>query len=100
MLYRRAAPGVSASRNRLAFHRGFGRMHMPDARRYDLVISDIDGCLQPESSGTMDLHELARVAEHNEQAAARRDRPLVTLCSGRPQPFVEALCKLLRVVGA
>lgn len=70
-----------------------------NGRRFDLVISDIDGCLQPESSGPIHLADIVRIAEHNERAAADADRPLLTLCSGRPQPFAEALCKLLRISG-
>lgn len=65
------------------------------SRRYDVVFCDIDGCLAPESSGPMDVASLAKVAEHNRLAQSRRDRPVVTLCSGRPQPFAEAMCKLI-----
>jgi hydroxymethylpyrimidine pyrophosphatase-like HAD family hydrolase len=65
------------------------------SRRYDVLFCDIDGCLAPESSGPMDVASLAKVAEHNRVAQARRDRPVVTLCSGRPQPFAEAMSKLL-----
>ena len=70
-----------------------------NARRFDLIICDIDGCLQPESSGPIDLAEIARVAEDNLRAASHADRPLLTLCSGRPQPFAEAMCKLLHIYG-
>lgn len=59
------------------------------------IISDIDGCLAPESSAPLDAPRLAMLAEHNRLAQERRDRPIVTLCSGRPQPFVEALCRLI-----
>ena len=60
-----------------------------------LILCDIDGCLSPESSDPMDIAALTKVAHHNTHAAARLDRPLLTLCSGRPQPFVEGMCKLL-----
>lgn len=63
--------------------------------RFDLIVSDIDGCLQPESNDAMDLESLARVARWNALAVERRDRPIVTVCSGRPQPFAEAMCKLI-----
>jgi len=43
----------------------------------------------------MDVASLAKIAEHNRLARERRDRPVVTLCSGRPQPFAEAMCKLI-----
>lgn len=36
-----------------------------------------------------------RIAEHNRLAQCRGDRPVLTACSGRPQPFVEAMCRLL-----
>ena len=63
--------------------------------RFDLVVSDIDGCLQPESNEAMDLESLSRIAAWNREAAGRGDRPMITLCSGRPQPFAEAMCKLI-----
>lgn len=63
--------------------------------RFDLVIADIDGCLAPEGSEAMDIESLAKIAEHNRLARERRDRPLVTVCSGRPQPYAEAMCKLI-----
>ena len=38
---------------------------------------------------------LAAIAEHNRRAERDRDRPVITFCSGRPQPFAEAMCRLL-----
>jgi hydroxymethylpyrimidine pyrophosphatase-like HAD family hydrolase len=64
-------------------------------RRFDAIICDIDGCLAPESAAPMDTAALAEIAEHNRLAQERGDRPVMTLCSGRPQPFVEAMCRLL-----
>jgi hydroxymethylpyrimidine pyrophosphatase-like HAD family hydrolase len=64
-------------------------------RRFDAVICDIDGCLAPESSDPMDAEGLARIAAHNRQAQEAGDRPVLTVCSGRPQPFAEAMCRLL-----
>lgn len=66
------------------------------SRRYDLVICDIDGCLSPESSDPISIHKLAEVARYNELAKSQQDRPLVTVCSGRPEPFCEAMCRLLQ----
>ncbi len=63
--------------------------------RFDAVVCDIDGCLSPEHSGPMDARGLARVAEHNRLAQEVGDRPVVTVCSGRPQPFAEAMCRLI-----
>ncbi len=67
---------------------------MPD-RRFDAVICDIDGCLSPESSGPMNAGLLAEIAAWNVAAIETGDRPIVTLCSGRPQPFAEAMCRLI-----
>jgi hydroxymethylpyrimidine pyrophosphatase-like HAD family hydrolase len=64
-------------------------------RRFDAVICDIDGCLAPESSDPIDAAALAKIAEHNRLAQQHADRPVVTVCSGRPQPFAEAICRVL-----
>ncbi len=73
----------------------------PDQRNADraslpfaAVICDIDGCLCPESSAPMDAASLARLADHNRRAGEGLAVP-ITLCSGRPQPFVEAMCRLI-----
>lgn len=63
-------------------------------RRFDAVICDIDGCIAPEASVPMDAGRLAELAAWNREAAAAGDRPVVTYCSGRPEPFVEAICRL------
>lgn len=64
-------------------------------RKFDAIFCDIDGCLAPESGAPLNAEVLARLAAHNRLAVARQDRPVITLCSGRPQPFVEAMCRLL-----
>jgi hypothetical protein len=64
-------------------------------RRFDAVICDIDGCLGPESAAPLDSEALVKVAEHNRRAIRDGDRPIVTVCSGRPQPFAEAMCRFM-----
>lgn len=65
------------------------------------ILCDIDGCLGPESSQPLDAHALAAIARHNhlaQHAHAAHDPaapPVLTLCSGRPQPFAEALGRTL-----
>ncbi len=61
---------------------------------HDLVLCDIDGCLTPENPVVIDRRHLSLIAERNERA---RDQglALITLCTGRPQPFAELLCRLL-----
>ncbi len=68
--------------------------HAPNSA-FDLIICDIDGCLGPESTAPLDVNKLARVTAHNVQALQQRDRALITLCSGRPLGFVEAMSRLL-----
>jgi hydroxymethylpyrimidine pyrophosphatase-like HAD family hydrolase len=63
--------------------------------KYDAVICDIDGCLSPESHAPINISGLSKLAEHNRLAIQHRDRPIVTLCSGRPIGFVECLCRLV-----
>ncbi len=67
----------------------------PSTGRFDAIVCDIDGCLSPEHSGPMDAHALARIADWNREAQERDERPALTLCSGRPQPFAEAMCRLI-----
>lgn len=84
--------------------------------RFDLIIADVDGCLTPEGPHPFDLHALAQIAAHNKAAFTRpvppasqlsgfespspnpdplAPLPPITLCTGRPQPFAEALCRLI-----
>ena len=65
------------------------------AGAYDAVLCDIDGCLLDEAGGPLNLGHLAAVADHNARAKADRDRPLVTVCTGRPQPFAECICRAI-----
>ena len=62
---------------------------------FDAVLCDIDGCLLDEAGGPLNLDGLAAVAEHNSRAKADRDRPLVTVCTGRPLPFAECICRAI-----
>lgn len=70
------------------------------AGRFDAVVCDIDGCLVDEGGGAFDLDALAQIAAHNRRARERGDVPVVTLCTGRPQPFAEAISRLIGNAGA
>lgn len=63
-----------------------------------LIISDIDGCISPEESRAWDMDLFASLAAAS-RAASAGDSPLapMTLCTGRPQPYVEVLMKLLDI---
>lgn len=62
---------------------------------FDAVVCDIDGCLCDENGEPFDLTNLAHVREHNERAISAGDRPIVTVCTGRPIGFAEAMTRLI-----
>jgi hydroxymethylpyrimidine pyrophosphatase-like HAD family hydrolase len=64
--------------------------------KFDLVICDIDGCLSPEAAIPMNVAGLTELAHYNRVAMETAEQARVTLCSGRPLPFVEALCRFLQ----
>lgn len=64
-------------------------------RRHDVILFDVDGCLVSEHTDALDIPALARVAEYNRIAIEKRDRPEITLCTGRPQAFAECMTRLL-----
>lgn len=62
---------------------------------YELIVSDIDGCISPEESAGWDLEVFTDLAN---LVRGGDNPPLpLTLCSGRPQPYVEVLMKLLDI---
>ena len=62
------------------------------------IIADVDGCLSPEEAVPWDLERFWEIAQISREAATGRGTvaPL-TLCTGRPQPYVEVLLKLLGI---
>lgn len=66
-----------------------------NARRFEAVITDIDGCLGPESAAPLDAPLLAQIAEYNIRAKRDRSVASITVCSGRPLPYAEAVCRLI-----
>ena len=59
-----------------------------------LIVADIDGCLIPGQGEAFDLEIFQAVQEINRQAQSDSHIPAITLCSGRPQPYVEAVIQL------
>jgi hydroxymethylpyrimidine pyrophosphatase-like HAD family hydrolase len=60
-----------------------------------LIVSDIDGCLGPGEGQPYDLEVLGRVAECNRRAKRGEGTPAVTLCSGRPAAYVDAMMQAI-----
>ncbi len=56
-----------------------------------LIIADVDGCIAPEEAVSWDFTQFALLA------AGVRGLNNLTLCTGRPQPYVELLAKLLDI---
>ena len=62
------------------------------------IIADIDGCITPEESVPWDLDLFWKLARISRDASEGRGRNApMTLCTGRPQPYVEVLAKLLDI---
>lgn len=63
-----------------------------------LIVTDVDGCVTPEDSAPFDLaHLTPLIALLRGSACKTNTLPPVTLCTGRPQPYVEVLAKLLDI---
>lgn len=63
-----------------------------------LIISDVDGCLTTEASEAWDQEHLLELGRRQRAALAGKGTMApITLCTGRPQPYVEAMMKLLGI---
>ncbi len=60
-----------------------------------LVVVDIDGCLTPGEAQPWDFSVLQFVAEWNRKARADARQFAVTLCTGRQEPYVEAMMQAI-----
>ena len=63
-----------------------------------IILSDIDGCISPEESMAWNEALFGRFVRICRAAAAGEGSlPPLTLCTGRPQPYVEVLLKILDI---
>ncbi|MEW5717570.1 MAG: HAD hydrolase family protein, partial [Chloroflexota bacterium] len=60
-----------------------------------LVVVDIDGCLTPGEAAPWDFSVLQFVADLNRRARADARQFAVTLCTGRQEPYVEAMMQAI-----
>ncbi len=60
-----------------------------------LAVLDVDGVLTEGEGRPLDLALLADLADLNRRARADPARPAVTLCTGRPAPYVEVLVQAI-----
>lgn len=61
-----------------------------------LIVSDIEGCISHAKGVPLDLLVLNKIQSYN-LSTKKTGLPQLTLCSGRPQPFVEAFSQMLAV---
>jgi hydroxymethylpyrimidine pyrophosphatase-like HAD family hydrolase len=59
------------------------------------VLADVDGCLTAGEGRPIDLEVLADVARVNERSRSDPTIPAVSLCTGRPAPYVEVLVQAI-----
>ena len=63
-----------------------------------LILADIDGCISPEESCAWEGDLFEQFAALSRAASAGTGTlPPLTLCTGRPQPYVEVLMKILDI---
>ncbi len=63
------------------------------------IVTDLDGCISPEESIPWNLERFFEFAQISHDAAAGRGTVApMTLCTGRPQPYAEALLKVLGIM--
>src|SRR6266568_9038600 len=60
-----------------------------------LIVADVDGVLSLGEAAPFDFAVLQRLAEVNDRARHEPQHPAVTLCTGRPAPYVEVLMQAI-----
>ena len=60
-----------------------------------LIVTDIDGCLTSGGISRFDLAFFQEIQRWNRAARCNPSVPPITVCTGRPQPYVEAIVQLM-----
>jgi hydroxymethylpyrimidine pyrophosphatase-like HAD family hydrolase len=60
-----------------------------------LIVADVDGVLSHGEAAPFDFVVLQHLAEVNDRARHNAQYPAVTLCTGRPAPYVEVLMQAI-----
>lgn len=61
----------------------------------DLVVLDIDGVISDGEAHPLDLALMGELAALNRRARQQAGRPAVTLCTGRPAPYLEVFLQAI-----
>ena len=72
-------------------------MHLDLVRPIRVYACDIDGCLAAPGHAAYDLERLHAIAELNRASATDPTVPALTLVTGRPHPYVDAVMQVLDV---
>jgi hypothetical protein len=70
-------------------------MSPPPGEPIKLFICDVDGCLAPANHGSYDLSALLELRRLNRLSRSDDHVPPLTLLTGRPVPYVDALLQIL-----
>lgn len=69
---------------------------MPEPRNpISLIVLDIDGVVSDGEASPLDLGFLSQLASFNAARPNRESLPAVTLCTGRPAPYVEVMLQAI-----
>lgn len=60
-----------------------------------LILLDIDGCLTPGEASPLNFPVLQKLQQANRRAAEDPSAPGLTLCTGRPEPYVELMIQAM-----
>lgn len=72
-------------------------MTLQPGRRIEVFACDIDGCLAAAEHAPYDLTALRRMAELNALSRVSADVPALTLVTGRPHAYVDAVTQVLGI---
>src|SRR5436309_3503390 len=73
--------------------KGWQRQRMPGGVR--LVLLDIDGCLTAGEASPLNFGVLEQLQQVNRRAAEDPMVPAISLCTGRPEPYVELMTQAI-----
>lgn len=61
----------------------------------EIIVADVDGCLSAGVGKIFNLDKFKRIQELNERSKTEDMIPALTVCSGRQQPYLEAMLQLI-----
>jgi HAD superfamily hydrolase (TIGR01484 family) len=86
---------MASARPLKARQASLGRILSKNMMPIRLLVLDIDGVLSRVDGKALDLRLLERLAEMNRAALKGSSQPAVTICTGRPAPYVEAILQAI-----